>query len=134
MKIILFDVEQNEIETYRQLLADASEVDCHTEPLNEETIAMATDAEVISVFVTSKITEGMLSKLPSLKYIVCRSTGSVSYTHLDVYKRQGIHTQNAITGDYSLPCPSALYFENGKLIGPINCILTGCLLYTSRCV
>ena len=37
----------------------------------------------------------------------------------------GIHTQNAITGDYSLPCPSALYFENGKLIGPINCILTG---------
>ena len=37
----------------------------------------------------------------------------------------GIHTQNAITGDYSLPCPSALYFEDGKLIGPINCILTG---------
>lgn len=81
MKIILFDVEQNEIETYRQLLADASEVDCHTEPLNEETIAMATDAEVISVFVTSKITEGMLSKLPSLKYIVCRSTG---YDNIDI--------------------------------------------------
>lgn len=37
----------------------------------------------------------------------------------------GIHTQNAITGDYSLPCPSALYFEDGKLVGPINCILTG---------
>lgn len=81
MKTILFDVEQNEIETYRQLLVDAGEVDCHTEPLNEETITMATDAEVISVFVTSKITEGMLSKLPSLKYIVCRSTG---YDNIDI--------------------------------------------------
>lgn len=37
----------------------------------------------------------------------------------------GIHTQNSTTGDYSLPCPSALYFENGKLVGPINCVLTG---------
>ncbi len=37
----------------------------------------------------------------------------------------GIHTQNAITGNYSLPCPSALYFENGKLVGPVNCVLTG---------
>ena len=81
MRTILFDVEQNEIETYKQLLADVGEVDCHTEPLNEESIAMATNAEVISVFVTSKITESMLSKLANLKYIVCRSTG---YDNIDV--------------------------------------------------
>lgn len=37
----------------------------------------------------------------------------------------GVHTQNEITGDYSLPCPSALYFEDGKIVGPINCVLTG---------
>lgn len=37
----------------------------------------------------------------------------------------GVHTQNAITGDYSLPCPSALYFEDGKMVGPVNCVLTG---------
>ena len=37
----------------------------------------------------------------------------------------GIHTQNPTTGDYSLPCPSALYIENGKIIGPVNCVLSG---------
>lgn len=89
MKTILFDVEQSEIETYKQLLSEVGDADCHTEPLNEESVAMATDAEVISVFVTSKITATMLSKLPSLKYIVCRSTG---YDNVDIVaaKKHGV--------------------------------------------
>lgn len=37
----------------------------------------------------------------------------------------GIHTQNPTTGDYSLPSPSALYIENGKIVGPVNCVLSG---------
>lgn len=81
MKVVLFDLEQNEIETYKQLLTNPSDVSCHTEPLNEDSSSMASDAEVISVFVTSKITSSMLSKLPSLKYIVCRSTG---YDNVDI--------------------------------------------------
>lgn len=81
MKVVLFDLEQNEIETYSQLLAGTSEVDCNSEPLNEQTIDLASNADVISVFVTSKITAAMLSKLPNLKYIVCRSTG---YDNIDI--------------------------------------------------
>ncbi|MDQ5943553.1 MAG: D-lactate dehydrogenase [Patescibacteria group bacterium] len=75
MKVVLFDLEQNEIETYKQLLTNSSDVSCHTEPLNEDSLSMASDAEVISVFVTSRITSDMFSKLTNLKYIVCRSTG-----------------------------------------------------------
>ncbi len=37
----------------------------------------------------------------------------------------GTHTQNSVLGNYSLPCPSALYFEHGKLVGPVNCVITG---------
>jgi D-lactate dehydrogenase len=81
MKTVLFDVEQNEIETYKQLLSDIDEVDCHTEPLIESSINLAQDAEVLSVFVTSKITADMLAKLTNLKYIVCRSTG---YDNIDI--------------------------------------------------
>ncbi len=79
MKTILFNVEQNEVETYKQLLND--EVECHIEPLNEQSTNLAQSAEVISVFVTSKITSAMLAKLPNLKYIVCRSTG---YDNVDI--------------------------------------------------
>ena len=70
--------------------------------------------------------------------LVVPSLGSAKYDSLDfseftrkntkfilVLSVLGIHTQNAITGDYSLPCPSALYFENSKLVGPVNCVLTG---------
>lgn len=37
----------------------------------------------------------------------------------------GIHTQNGVAGTYSLPCPSAIYFENGRPVGPLNCVITG---------
>lgn len=81
MKVVLFDLEQNETETYKQLLADTNDVECITEPLNEDSLSLAADAEVISIFVTSKITSSMMAKLPSLKYIVCRSTG---YDNVDI--------------------------------------------------
>lgn len=37
----------------------------------------------------------------------------------------GLHTQNEVLGNYSLPSPSALYFEDGQLVGPVSCIITG---------
>jgi len=81
MKVVLFDLEQNEIDTYKQLLTGSNDVDCHTESLNEETVDLAVSAGVVSVFVASKITSSMFSKLPNLKYLVCRSTG---YDNVDI--------------------------------------------------
>ena len=37
----------------------------------------------------------------------------------------GIHTQNSILGNYSLPSPYAIMVEHGKLVGGVNCVLSG---------
>ena len=52
-----------------------------------------------------------------------QNMGAVSYTHLDVYKRQ----------TFTLLCPSyALYQQRCKI--SVSILFTTCLLYTSRCV
>lgn len=37
----------------------------------------------------------------------------------------GVHTQNKFLGTYSLPCADSLYFEKGKLVGPVSPVITG---------
>jgi PmbA protein len=37
----------------------------------------------------------------------------------------GLHTQNSVLGDYSLPCPTALVVENGAIVGSTNCVISG---------
>ncbi|MEA2020108.1 MAG: metallopeptidase TldD-related protein [Patescibacteria group bacterium] len=41
-----------------------------------------------------------------------------------VYKALGRHTQDSITGSYSLPCPYVILIRNGKMIGNVPCIIT----------
>ena len=54
---------------------------------------------------------------------------SVSYTHLDVYKRQ-VKEQTAI--QKQLPAPDILQKATNRVTELEH--LIGCLLYTSRCV
>ena len=73
------------------------------------------------------LTARYLPTLSSASY-KCSSFGDFKSTNpkfVLILSVLGIHTQNAVNGNYSLPCPSALYFENGKLVGPINCVLIG---------
>ena len=60
---------------------------------------------------------------------------AVSYTHLDVYKRQAVFPSQGFT-DHSLAL-NLLSLEkvdsNGEVTGKAD-ILKNCLLYTSRCV
>ena len=51
------------------------------EILSEETLSVALDAPVISVFTASPVTDVELEKLPNLKYVATRSTG---YDHIDI--------------------------------------------------
>ena len=37
----------------------------------------------------------------------------------------GIHTQNSVLGEYSIPCPQSLFFEDGEVKGPVNCVING---------
>ena len=53
------------------------------------------------------------------------TAGSVSYTHLDVYKRQGLVARRAQPGGGSRAPHGAEGFDP---------VLLSCLLYTSRCV
>lgn len=93
MKIVLFDVEPNESELYQQMLSENIEVECITEPLSLDNIELTANSEIISVFVTSKITSAMLGKLSNTKLIICRSTG---YDNIDIEaaKSLGIAVSN----------------------------------------
>lgn len=46
-------------------------------------------------------------------------------TFLVAFTIMGLHSQNNMTGDYSLPCPDTLYFKNGELVGPVRAVITG---------
>ena len=64
---------------------------------------------------------------------------SVSYTHLDVYKRQGIKYPIAdfeITPDVAIVDPDLVTTMPVKLVAHtgMDAMTHACLLYTSRCV
>jgi D-lactate dehydrogenase len=63
------------------------------EQLNEQTLAKAKDAEIISIFINSKISSALLAGLPKLKMIATRSTG---FDHIDLEecKKRGIAVCN----------------------------------------
>lgn len=80
MKIIFFEVPKVEQGLFIKAL-EGHEVVCHEEKLNEENVALAKDAEVISIFVNSLMNQAMIDSLPGLKFITTRSTG---FDHIDV--------------------------------------------------
>ncbi len=56
-------------------------VDIFREPLHMRSIALAPDAEIVSVFIHSEVTEEIIEAMPKLKMITTRSTG---YDHVDL--------------------------------------------------
>ena len=86
LKIYFFEVEDWEkIHLERKLkekgLYDESNIKFTKEELTDSNVVNFKDAEVISIFIYSKITKEIIDKLPNLKLIVTRSAG---YDHIDV--------------------------------------------------
>lgn len=84
MKIAFFRLEEWEKEyiknheVFKKLKAEAVFFD---EALDKDHIPQDTDAEVISIFINSKIDKAVLNAFANLKFIATRSTG---YDHIDL--------------------------------------------------
>jgi len=91
-KIAFFELEGWEKEIIEKNL-QGHELILLNEKLSDTIIDKVKDAEIISVFIYSRITSDILEKLPSLKAIVTRSTG---YDHIDIEacRKKGIHVYN----------------------------------------
>jgi len=89
MRMVFFEVQDWE-EKLKQTFQDATFTE---EKLTLENAFQYQDAEVIAIFVYSKITKEILDKLPKLKLIVTRSTG---YDHIDIQeaKKRNILVSN----------------------------------------
>lgn len=90
MKIAFFEVKEWEKEFLAKHFGDALFV---TEKLTSENIAQASDAQVISVFVDSKIDTHILEKFPDLKMVTVRATG---FDNVDIpaCKQKGVAVCN----------------------------------------
>lgn len=80
MKLVAFETEAWEAEACRVLQPDF-EFTCTESTLNEGNVAAYSDAEIVTVFVHSRLTIPVLVQMPHLRLIVTRSTG---YDHIDL--------------------------------------------------
>lgn len=64
--------------------------------LTEETAAAAQDAELLSVFVNSKVTAKVIEEMPNLRFVSTRSTG-FDHIDLDACKKRNILVSNVPT-------------------------------------
>jgi D-lactate dehydrogenase len=89
MRIVFYEAREDEIEYFKEKLKNF-DLQFFKEPLKEENLV---DAEIISVFIDSKIDKKIIEKFNKLKFICTRSTG---YDHIDIEecKRRGIIVAN----------------------------------------
>lgn len=88
MKISFFELEPFEKEYFKKKLK-GHDLTFDAKPLTSRNVAKYKDAQVIVIFILSKINSKILDKLPQLKLITTMSTG---YNHIDLQaaKKRGI--------------------------------------------
>src|ERR1035437_529285 len=74
MKIIFFGLEKDKQAVFSSAFANA-DVSFYEEKLDENNMALAKDADVISVFVNCTVNKKVIDSIPNLKFIATRSTG-----------------------------------------------------------
>jgi D-lactate dehydrogenase len=88
LKAVFFEVQDFEEPLLRDSL-ESFEVRLFREPLDEKSVSEAVDADVVSVFIYSKLDRELISKLSKARLITTRSTG---FDHIDINacKERGI--------------------------------------------
>lgn len=92
MRIAFFEVTEQDKKYLLEKLP-GQELLFFEEPLTEDNVALASECEIISVFIYSTVNETVLQALPHLRCIATRSTG---YDHIDTVfcKERNISVQN----------------------------------------
>ncbi len=96
MKIVFFETMPEERTLLEEQLPDGHDVHFLEEPLAETTTAKAADADIVSVFVQSRVNAAVIDTLSQTKFITTRSVG---YDHIDVEhaRTKGIKVINVTT-------------------------------------
>ena len=92
MKIGVFEIEEWEKEHFTKAFGEES-VLFSEEHLTLDTVSLAKDCEVLSVFIYSQLTKEVLDQLPHLRYITTRSTG-FDQIDIEYAKQRGIVVSN----------------------------------------
>jgi D-lactate dehydrogenase len=95
MRIRIFDLEDWEREGFERLAED-HELKLLSEPLKLENAGKHGDAEVVSGFIYSQFSAGVMQQLTNLKLVATRSTG-FDHIPLDVCRQRGITVCNVPT-------------------------------------
>ncbi len=93
IKIVFFEIDGEEKKYVRRRFDKNYILEFHKEPLTVNNRDLAKDADVISVFIYSKMTEAVMSSLPRLKLIATRSTG-FNHINLDAAQKRGVSVCN----------------------------------------
>ena len=80
VRAVFFETEPWEERTLLQGL-DGVEVTCHRDQLEASTASLASEAQVVSVFIRSRLDRALLEQLPQVRLVATRSTG---FDHVDV--------------------------------------------------
>lgn len=88
MKIAFFEIHEWEKEILQKTFK-AHDLHFFTEELSDKNVSKVKDAEIISVFIYSKITPKLLQKLSNLKLLTTRSMGT-DHIDLQACKKQNI--------------------------------------------
>lgn len=80
MRAVLFEVQEWERPIFEPL-ADRFDLELRPEGLDSGSLEIARDAHIVSAFVSSPVTSGMIAEMPQLRLISTRSTG---YDHVDL--------------------------------------------------
>lgn len=86
------DTDRRQLEGF--LNSPDTTVEFIAEPLSDENVRDA--AEIISLFVTSQLTEELIKKMPGLRLVACRSTG-YNNINLDACRQRGVAVVNVPT-------------------------------------
>lgn len=84
MKMLMFDFRDSEKDFFKTHEFKDIDIEFIAEPLNEMTQLtdeQLTDTDIVSVFITSGITQKVIDKFKNLRVIATRSTG---YNHIDI--------------------------------------------------